>query len=641
MSSILNGEHIKDLEPEVRNVIKKFMGFSEPALLSAALAAIMQGGGTERIIVKLATLVDYKKAEKLASRIWDVVDDFCISRELSVTRKRPLESLPRPSEPSPKKPSMMTPDEIRSMMSNTMKELQKRKQEMNTTSSSSSASSNKVPVASNNENKRSSNISSNNNTTSTNGQSKKSLPSPGLALAPPTAFMDDKAKTIAALQAQIANKMEKMKESIKPQGLILNEKGRMVDTSGQEIQMMQHTPTLKANLRALKKDDPKDPKEAPSSGPNKFEAPPDPSIKFFDPRLAKKTAQRGKKAFSFHEPGKFQIEGNRMRMKAQLERLQAGISTTARKTGITSAAQLAKLVPKGDGKDRVPDVEWWDQLIIKENNSYEPGEIREEAITNLIEHPIQLQPLESSKVSQVSVFLTKKERKKLRRQNRREAWKEKQDKIRLGLIDADQPKVKLSNLMRVLGNEAVQDPTKVEAHVREQMAKRLATHTQMNEERKLTPEQRKEKLVRKLKEDTSGGVNVAVYRVKSLANQSKKFKVETNAKQLYLTGSIVLYEDVNVVVVEGGPKQQKKYRQLMLHRIKWDEETYKDKDGLECMNNCVLVWEGEIKERSFPDFKFKACPSEIFAREYFKKCGVEHYWDQAYSEAVVEASENV
>ncbi|QQP53224.1 U4/U6 small nuclear ribonucleoprotein Prp3like, partial [Caligus rogercresseyi] len=79
--------------------------------------------------------------------------------------------------------------------------------------------------------------------------------------------------------------------------------------------------------------------------------------------------------------------------------------------------------------------------------------------------------------------------------------------------------------------------------------------------------------------------------VKSLANQSKKFKVETNAKQLYLTGSIVLYEDVNVVVVEGGPKQQKKYRQLMLHRIKWDEETYKDKDGLECMNNCVLVWE--------------------------------------------------
>ena len=32
--------------------------------------------------------------------------------------------------------------------------------------------------------------------------------------------------------------------------------------------------------------------------------------------------------------------------------------------------------------------------------------------------------------------------------------------------------VRMANLMRVLGNEAIQDPTKVEAHVRAQMAKR-------------------------------------------------------------------------------------------------------------------------------------------------------------------------
>lgn len=39
------------------------------------------------------------------------------------------------------------------------------------------------------------------------------------------------------------------------------------------------------------------------------------------------------------------------------------------------------------------------------------------------------------------VFLTQKERKKLRRQNRREAWKEEQEKIRLGLEPAPEPKV--------------------------------------------------------------------------------------------------------------------------------------------------------------------------------------------------------
>merc|ERR1712226_1196531 len=67
------------------------------------------------------------------------------------------------------------------------------------------------------------------------------------------------------------------------------------------------------------------------------------------------------------------------------------------------------------------------------------------------------------------IFLTKKERKKIRTQRRREQEKEKQEKIRLGLEPPPPPKVKISNLMRVLASEAVQDPTKVEAHVRAQM----------------------------------------------------------------------------------------------------------------------------------------------------------------------------
>lgn len=45
------------------------------------------------------------------------------------------------------------------------------------------------------------------------------------------------------------------------------------------------------------------------------------------------------------------------------------------------------------------------------------------------------------KPTYMPVFLTKKERKKLRRQNRREAWKEEQEKIRLGLEPPPEPKV--------------------------------------------------------------------------------------------------------------------------------------------------------------------------------------------------------
>ena len=54
------------------------------------------------------------------------------------------------------------------------------------------------------------------------------------------------------------------------------------------------------------------------------------------------------------------------------------------------------------------------------------------------------------------MFLTKKEHKKLRRQNRREAWKEKQDKIRLGLLPPDEPKVSyLGSLQWGEGNYVV------------------------------------------------------------------------------------------------------------------------------------------------------------------------------------------
>merc|ERR1719308_601386 len=201
----------------------------------------------------------------------------------------------------------------------------------------------------------------------------------------------------------------------------------------------------------------------------------------------------------FHDAGKFQAEAQRLRMKTQLEKLQSDISCIARKTGISSATQLAKLVPKGGQVGKVPEIEWWDQHLIGSHN-YENWIVRPGAISNLIEHPIQLKPMESNRAVHVPMFLTKKERKKLRRQNRREAWKERQDKIRLGLLAPDEPKVKMSNLMRVLGNEQIMDPTKVEAQVRAQMAKRKSDHETANQERKLTPAQKKEKSARKLKE---------------------------------------------------------------------------------------------------------------------------------------------
>lgn len=423
--------------------------------------------------------------------------------------------------------------------------------------------------------------------------------------------------------------------------LLLDNEGRAIDMTGKQLLFPQHQPTLKANIRAQKRAELKQQDKKLNEEPL--------VNKYFDHRLApttilKKGVERKKKALKFNEPGKFVQLAHKQRMQAQLLKLQQEIADKARKTGISTAARLAKLSgvtgPTEKQIEYVPQVEWWDSIILDEKDSKKElltydSPVKEDAVTTLIEHPTQLRcPTDPHEPVFMPVFLTKKERKKLRRQNRRETWKDKQERIRLGLDPPPAPKVRISNLMRVLGVEAVQDPTKIEAQVRQQMAKRLQTHKDSNLSRKLTPEQRKEKKLKKLTEDVSLGVQVSVYRIDCLANQSKRFKVDTVAKQLQMTGAVVMYRECNVIVVEGGPKQQKKYRRLVLHRIKWDEDMIQDKEDVP--NKCVLVWEGMTKERSFSDFKFKALKAEEQVREYFKKHGVQQYWDLALSGTVLE-----
>ena len=68
----------------------------------------------------------------------------------------------------------------------------------------------------------------------------------------------------------------------------------------------------------------------------------------------------------------------------------------------------------------------------------------DQLITLYVHHPIPIKPPNEQNNAPVarSLMLTKKERKKLRRQRRHETQKEKQDKIRLGLLPPDPPKGK-------------------------------------------------------------------------------------------------------------------------------------------------------------------------------------------------------
>ena len=229
-----------------------------------------------------------------------------------------------------------------------------------------------------------------------------------------------------------------LKDQTKPTPLILDEQGRTVDATGKEIELTHRMPTLKANIRAVKREQFKQQlKEKPSEDME--------SNTFFDPRVSIAPSQRQRRTFKFHDKGKFEKIAQRLRTKAQLEKLQAEISQAARKTGIHTSTRLALIAPKKELKEGdIPEIEWWDSYIIPNGfDLTEENPKREDyfGITNLVEHPAQLNPpVDNDTPVTLGVYLTRKEQKKLRRQTRREAQKELQEKVRLGLMPPPEPK---------------------------------------------------------------------------------------------------------------------------------------------------------------------------------------------------------
>lgn len=67
-------------------------------------------------------------------------------------------------------------------------------------------------------------------------------------------------------------------------------------------------------------------------------------------------------------------------------------------------------------------------------------------------------------------------------------------------------------MMKVLTQEAVADPTKIEARVKREMLARKEGHEKMNAARQLTDEQRREKIEQKKEEDEKKGIYAAAFK---------------------------------------------------------------------------------------------------------------------------------
>lgn len=53
--------------------------------------------------------------------------------------------------------------------------------------------------------------------------------------------------------------------------------------------------------------------------------------------------------------------------------------------------------------------------------------------------------------------------------------------IRLGLIEPEKPKLKISNMAVVMKDEFIMDPSKIEKMAKEQVEERLNKHLQINQ----------------------------------------------------------------------------------------------------------------------------------------------------------------
>ncbi|KAG8049444.1 hypothetical protein GUJ93_ZPchr0009g1697 [Zizania palustris] len=453
--------------------------------------------------------------------------------------------------------------------------------------------------------------------------------------------------------------------------LRLDAQGREIDEHGNVISMTKPTnlSTLKVNINKQKKEAFQIIKPDLDSLAK--------SSSHFDERMGinqNKLLRPRRPGFQFIEEGKLSRQAELQRIKNQFGEAQA-------KELKVKQAQLAKAnaevdmnpnlievapgrPPKQKQKEEIPDIEPWFAaihfyefisflefvvkkqllmyiisrdakiLLVATYVDFSMDKLNMDKITIYVEHPEPYEPpAEPAPPPPQPLKLTKKEQKKLRTQRRLAKEKDRQEMIRQGLLEPPKPKVKMSNLMKVLGAEATQDPTRMEMEIRTAAAEREQAHVDRNIARKLTPSERREKKEKKLFDDPNTlETIVCVYRIRDLSHPQTRFKVDVNAQENRLTGAVVIADGISVVVVEGGKKSIKRYNKLMLNRIDWvaavgGDDT--DEESDKRANSCALVWQGSVAKPTFTRFTVHNCRSEVAAKKVFADASVPHYWDLA------------
>lgn len=354
-------------------------------------------------------------------------------------------------------------------------------------------------------------------------------------------------------------------------------------------------------------------------------------IPHIDRHLAVEPAAHIPRPFKFNAPGKFIAKAEAERTAAQIRQLEREIADATDALGDSFDVSLISDILRSENENST--FEWWDIPYLHKDST-----LAFELIGNLIQRP-SLKTISASNSSNadkgtLKIYLTTEERKKLRRQRRLEVQKEYQEKVALGLIAPPPPKVKLSSLPRMLaqpgnalGDESVQDPTRIEAEIRAQSQVRAEAHQAANLNRKLTDEERALKKYRKFAEFDATETHIAAFKIDNdrLEDGGRRFKIVVNAEQNHLHGRSVSTKDFTLIVVEGGPKGIKRYTRLLLERIAPDNPSW-----------AQLLWTGSQPAKSekitnspgkpFQLYKFD---SDFDAQKVLNDAGYSQFWSLA------------
>lgn len=391
----------------------------------------------------------------------------------------------------------------------------------------------------------------------------------------------------------------------------------------------------------------KEKKQLDLSGPTAEELKKNP---YYDPNVGPAVAKpRQTRELVFNQKGKYIQQANALRRQAALEAMKKRIAESARKAGLDEDNEKGFLVPAP------PAVEWWDEGLLSDTSSYDSDpkiDTEDTIVTRYIQHPVLLEaPQDKLMPTPKPMHLTTKEQKKIRRVRRMVALQEQQAKVRLGLEPAEPPKLKPSNYMRVMGEQAIANPSAVEAMVSKQVRDRHSNHVQANEERALTKEQKAEKLARQQEADAARGIFCVVYRIDNLSYGKHRYQIDIAAKQNAVTGITILHPRLNLVIVEGGHRSIELYKKAM-NRVKWTEndqpnavkegnreaeeawlKNVTDEGELKDLsfNRCQTVWEGQERQRSFRRWTSKVCETDGDVKETLMKNKMENMWVLAKS----------